>query len=173
MALAYRGISTTDAHILDIIGSDLRPAVVSSDGSMRWGNPYVTFVGNVQGSEVALTGYGTYYPPIAKAATALGGKVLKAGEGIEPSEVYQAVRDGHPVVVWATYHWVVAPRRDYVSFDEQTIPYAGPIEHAVTVTGVVGDEIYINNPWTGRERISRATFEASFAVYNHMAVVLE
>jgi uncharacterized protein YvpB len=173
MALAYRGISTTDAQILAIIGSDPRAAAVSTDGTMRWGNPYLTFVGNANGSEVALTGYGTYYPTIAKAAAALGGQVLRAGEGITPADVYQAIRDGHPVVAWVTYHWVSAKRRDYVSFDEKTIPYAGPVEHAVTVYGVTADDVYINDPWNGRERVSRQTFETSFATYNHMAVILQ
>src|SRR5579864_1821513 len=87
MALAYQGISTTDAAILDIIGTDERPAYVQ-DGVMHWGNPYTTFVGNPNGSEVALTGYGTYYPTIARAATVLGGRVVRAGEGITPRQLY-------------------------------------------------------------------------------------
>lgn len=172
MALAYRGIATTDAAILDLIGSDPRPAEVAANGSMRWGDPYTTFVGNPNGSEVALTGYGTYYPPIARAAASLGGTVLRSGEGVPASDVYQAIRDGHPVVAWVTYHWVTAPRHDYTSFGGRLIPYAGPIEHAVTVVGVAGDSVYINNPWSGREWVSRPAFEAAFATYNGMAVIL-
>ena len=172
MALAYRGIATTDAAILDLLGADLRPAVVGADGSMRWGDPYEGFVGSPNGSEVALTGYGTYYPPIARAAKALGGTVVRSGEEIPAGDVYAAVRDGHPVVAWVTYHWVGATRHDYTSFGGRSIPYAGPVEHAVTVVGVAGDDVYINNPWNGREWISRRTFEAAYATYNRMAVVL-
>jgi uncharacterized protein YvpB len=173
MALAYRGIPTTDAAILDLIGSDLRSAAVDADGSMRWGDPYQTFVGSPNGSEVALTGYGTYYPPIVKAAAALGGRVLRSGEGVPAADVYQAVRDGHPVVAWVTYHWVSAPRHDYTSFGGRSIPYAGPIEHAVTVVGVTSDSVYINNPWSGQEWVSRRTFEAAYETYNRMAVILQ
>lgn len=173
MALAYRGIQTTDSAILKLIGSDLRPAYQDADGRLRWGDPYETFVGSVNGSEVALTGYGTYYPPIARAAAALGGHVLRQGEGIAASDVYQAVLDGHPVVAWVTYHWATGTRHDYLSFGGRSIPYAGPIEHAVTVVGVRGGEVLVNNPWSGPEWVSKATFEAAYATYNRMAVVLE
>ena len=172
MALAFRGVATTDSAILQLIGADPRAPSFQGDGSMRWGDPYETFVGSPNGSEVALTGYGTYYPTIASAARALGGTVLRAGEGIPAADVYQAVLDGHPVVAWVTYHWVTGTRRDYTSFGGRSIPYAGPIEHAVTVVGVTADSVYINNPWNGREWVSKATFVAAYGTYNRMAVVL-
>jgi uncharacterized protein YvpB len=171
MGLAYEGIATTDDAVYRIVGDDPRPPTFDSTG-MHWGGPYETFVGNINGSEVALTGYGTYYPPIARAATQLGGKVLRAGEAIPPGDVYQAILDGHPVVAWVTYHWVFPGRKDYVAFDGRTIPYAGPVEHAVTVIGVSPSQVLINNPWSGPEWIDRGTFEAAFAIYNRMAVIL-
>jgi uncharacterized protein YvpB len=171
MALAYQGIATTDRAVLDIIGSDLRGPVFDSSG-MHWGDPFGTFVGNVSGSEVALTGYGTYYPTIAHAATVLGGHVLRSGQNILPVEVYDAVLTGHPVVAWVTYHWVKLTRKDYVAFDGKTVPYAGPGEHAVTVVGVQPTKVLINNPSTGVEWIDKRTFEAIYAIYDHMAVIL-
>ena len=140
---------------------------------MHWGDPYAAFVGNINGSEVALTGYGTYYPTITKAATALGGKVLRSGEGIAPGDVYQAVLQGHPVETWVTYQWVQPARRDYVAFDGRTIPYAGPVEHAVVVAGVDPGRVLINDPWFGPGWISKTTFEAAYAVYNQMAVIIQ
>ena len=68
MALAFEGIATTDDAILKIIGTDSRPAYFEPSGALRWGDPYASFVGNPNGSEVALTGYGTYYSTIARAA---------------------------------------------------------------------------------------------------------
>jgi uncharacterized protein YvpB len=171
MALAYEGIVTTDRAVLDIIGSDLRGPVFDSAG-MHWGDPFATFVGNVNGSEVALTGYGTYYPTIEHAATKLGGRVLRSGQNILPAEVYDAVFNGHPVVAWVTYHWVRLTRKDYVAFDGKTVTYAGPGEHAVTVVGVQPTKVLINNPATGVEWIDKATFEAVYAIYDHMAVIL-
>lgn len=130
------------------------------------------FVGSVNGSEVALTGYGTYYPTIARAARSLGGAALRSGEGIAAADVYQAVLGGHPVVAWVTYHWVTASRDDHASFGGRSIPYAGPVEHAVTVVSVTAESVYINNPRNDREWVSKATFEAAYATYERMAVVM-
>lgn len=171
MALAYEGIATTDDAVLDIVGADPRPAGWVN-GALHWGDPYVSFVGNVRGSELALTGYGMYYPTVVKAATQLGGHVLAQGEGITPTQVYEAVLAGHPVVTWVTYQWVILRRQDYVAFDGRTIPYAGPGEHAVTVVGVDSTRVLINNPWSGQEWISKPLFERVYATYNQMAVVL-
>jgi uncharacterized protein YvpB len=171
MALAYEGISTTDAAVLQIIGNDLRPAYFDSTG-LHWGDPFATFVGNVNGSEIALTGYGTYYPTIAHAASVLGGHVLRAAQNIAPADVYQAVLNGHPVVTWVTYHWVLLHRHDYVAFDGRTVTYAGPGEHAVVVVGVTPTRVLINNPWSGPEWIAKSTFEPVYATYEDMAVIL-
>jgi uncharacterized protein YvpB len=171
MALAYEGIATTDDAILDIVGADLRPATFVG-GALHWGDPYASFVGNVNGSEIALTGYGMYYPTLVKAAAQLGGHVLAQGEGITPAQVYEAVLAGHPVVTWVTYQWVILRRQDYAAFDGRTIPYAGPGEHAVTVVGVDPARVLINNPWSGPEWITKALFERVYATYNQMAVVV-
>jgi uncharacterized protein YvpB len=171
MALAHQGVTTTDTAILDIIGTDQRPAYYQ-DGVLHWANPYRTFVGNPNGSEVALTGYGTYYPTIARAAVALGGHVVRSGEGIAAAALYDAILAGHPAVVWITYRWVSAARHDYVAFDGQHIPYAGPVEHAVTAAGVTPTSVLINDPLLGADWIPKATFEASYATYGDMAVIL-
>jgi uncharacterized protein YvpB len=171
MALAYEGIATTDQAILNIVGADLSRATFIN-GALRWGDPYVSFVGNVNGSEIALTGYGMYYPTVVKAATQLGGHVLAQGEGIAPTQVYEAVLAGHPVVTWVTYQWVILKRQDYVAYDGRVIPYAGPGEHAVTIVGVDPSRVLVNNPWSGPEWVSKALFERVYLTYNQMAVVL-
>jgi len=49
---------------------------VDGSGRVRWGNPYETFVGNVNGSESNYTGFGTFYPPLVRVARAHGASVL-------------------------------------------------------------------------------------------------
>ncbi len=171
MALAHEGISTTDAAVLDIIGIDTRPSVFEN-GALRWGDPYTSFVGDPNGSEVAVTGYGTYYPTIARAAGTLGGRVLRAGEGVVPADVYDAILQGHPVVAWVTYRWVSTPRNDFVAFDGRLVPYAGPVEHTVTVVGVNEDSVLVNDPLSGPQWVSKSTFEAAYSTYQQMAVIL-
>ena len=172
MALAKEGIAASDQQILSLTPTDARAATFTG-GSMQWGDPYASYVGDVSGSEAALTGYGTYYPTIAGVATRLGGRVLRAGEGVSPSELYAAIQAGHPAVAWVTYEWVAATRQDYVAFDGRRIPFAGPVEHAVTVVGVSPDSVFVNNPITGQEWVSRSAFEAAYGTYNDMAVILD
>ena len=171
MALAHESISTTDAIIINIIGIDTRSATFDN-GAMHWGDPFVTFVGDPNGSETGVTGYGTYYPTIARAAATLGGQVLSAGEGIAPAGVYDAILHGHPVVAWVTYRWVTTVRDDYVAFDGRPVLYAGPVEHAVTVVGVNETSVLVNDPISGPEWVSKSTFEAAYSTYQQMAVVL-
>ncbi len=102
----------------------------------------------------------------------LGGHVLRSGQNIPPAEVYDAVLNGHPVVAWVTDHWVRLTRQDYIAFDGKTVTDAGPGEHAVTVVGVQPTRVLINNPWTGVEWIDKPTFEAIYAIYGDMAVIL-
>jgi uncharacterized protein YvpB len=172
MALAKEGINTTDQQIMALIPNDPRAAELSAQG-MHWGDPYTHFVGDPSGSESALTGYGTYYPTIAAAAGQLGGHVTKAGEGVSPADVYASIQAGHPVIVWVTYQWVSPARQDYIAFDGRSIPYAGPVEHTGTVVGVSPDSVFVNNPLSGQERISKDVFESAFGAYNHMAVFLD
>jgi hypothetical protein len=46
------------------------------------------------------------------------------------------------------------------------------MEHAVTLAGVSGTTVTVNNPDSGDEATLKATFEATYATYNQMAVVL-
>src|SRR5947208_1371589 len=67
MALASLGIARTEDSLLSQIGADLRPHYTDASG-FHWGDPYVSFVGNVDGAERNLTGYGVYDTPIARVA---------------------------------------------------------------------------------------------------------
>jgi uncharacterized protein YvpB len=173
MGLAWENIAVTDQQVLDFIGIDSAAATTDDAGNLHWGDPYVHFVGDPNGSQVSLTGYGTYYPTIGAAAVHFGGKVLRQGQAVPPSVLYEQVLQGHPAVVWVTYQWAMPSPSSYVAFDGRPIPYAGPVEHAVTLVGVRPDSVWINNPVTGLERISKPVFEAAYGVYGDMAVVLD
>lgn len=170
MVLAYEGINVNQAQILDAIGIDWRHGYYDGNG-LRWGDAYHVFVGNPSGAEYDLSGYGTYWPAITGAAFHFGGYPLRAGEGISPQDVYQAVLDNHPVEVWVTWDWAFHARHDYLSFDGQWIIYAGPIEHAMTMVGVSPDSVLVHDPDRGTYWLPKSTFEAGYATYNHMAVI--
>ena len=49
-----------------------RPQLGSDGYPARWGDPFMAFVGDVNGYEPDFTGYGVYYPPIVAAAERYG-----------------------------------------------------------------------------------------------------
>src|SRR5947207_921932 len=125
MALAHQGIHVSQDRILAEIGADRRAMYVDGSGRVRWGNPYKTFVGNVNGSESNYTGFGTFYPPLVRVARAHGARILAYG-GMSAATIYAQLHAGHPVVVFSTWDWRWHPRRDYLSFVGRWIPWIGP-----------------------------------------------
>ena len=171
MALSHQGINLSQDQILAELGADRRAMYVDSAGRVRWGNPYETFVGNVNGSESNFTGYGTYYPPLVRIARAHGAKIIAYGS-MSADVVYARVIGGHPVVAFATWDWAWHPRRDYLSFDGQWIPFIGPYQasHVYTVVGVSPSSVLINDPIRGQYWISKASFQAGYSDFNEAIV---
>ena len=171
MALTHQGIAVSQDQILAELGSDRRAEYVDSSGRVRWGNPYETFVGNVNGSESNFTGYGTYYPPLVRIARAHGAKIIAYGS-MSAATVYARVIAGHPVVAFATWDWAWHPRRDYLSYDGQWIPFIGPVQasHVYTVVGVSPSSVLINDPIRGQYWISKASFQAGYSDFNEAIV---
>src|SRR4029077_19805434 len=129
MALAYEGIKIDELTLIRYMTDDLRPARFDAQGHLvAWGDPGRAYVGNPDGKIERYTGYGVYNAPVARAATLAGAQVVSSGSGlygtpVSPSAVYNAVLDGHPVVVWIsnTYHDV--PLRRYVAYDGAQVWY--------------------------------------------------
>ena len=171
MALTHQGIYVSQDQILGEIGADRRAMYVDAYGRVRWGNPYETFVGNVNGSESNYTGFGTYYPPLVRVARAHGARILAYGS-MSAATVYARVIAGHPVVAFATWDWQWHPRRDYLSFDGQWIPWIGPVyaSHVYTVVGVSPGQVLVNDPIRGQYWISKAAFEAGYSDFNEAIV---
>ena len=99
--------------------------------------------------------------------------MIKDSEGVAAQDVYNAVLGGHPAVVWVSFDWQFHRPGAWLAFDGRWVQYEGPVEHAVTVIGVDQNSVYVFNPWFGPQWISRSTFEASYATYNRMAVILD
>lgn len=171
MALSHQGINLSQDQILAELGADRRGEYVDSAGRVRWGNPYETFVGNVNGSESNFTGYGTYYPPLVRIARAHGARIIAYGT-MSAATIYARVIGGHPVVAFATWDWAWHPRRDYLSFDGQWIPFIGPYNasHVYTVVGVSPSSVLINDPIRGQYWISKGSFQAGYSDFNEAIV---
>jgi len=172
MALQYQGISVSQDAILNVMAIDWRPPYWDSAGNMHWGDPYTNFVGNPDGAERNFTGYGTYYPTVVRAAQQFGGSVVQSGEGIPASTLYQALMNGQPVVAWGSFDWMFHLVTHYTAFDGRYVQFGSPYEHTVTLAGVTSDYVLVNNPWFGIQWIAKPTFEAAYATFNNMAVIM-
>ncbi|MCW7941318.1 hypothetical protein AAW14_04450 [Streptomyces hygroscopicus] len=172
MVLAARGIQIGDQAILDQIGVDRSHYQFGRSGALS-GNPFRAFVGDPNGSEKAGSGFGVYSPPVAAAAQSLGLNVLEAGQGVSISQLQSQVAQGHPAIVWIDYLWRRAATTTYTAYDGARIPYAGPAEHTVVVTGISGNTVTVNDPARGRVSIPLSVFTAAYATYGNMAVVVQ
>ncbi|MFD8705277.1 C39 family peptidase [Kitasatospora sp. NPDC059648] len=172
MVLAARGVQVSDQDVLGRIGVDLAHPQAGVSGSLS-GDPFRAFVGNPNGSEAAGTGFGVYYPPIARAAQSYGLSVAAAGQGISPAQLGSAVAAGHLAIVWVDYNWRDVAAGSYTAYDGRVVPYAGPSEHTVVVTAVSNGQYLVNDPARGQLQISAATFAAGYASYGDMAVIVE
>ena len=78
MALGALGINYTQNQLIAMQPApDTRQPVMGrlSNGQkivVQWGNPYKTFVGNIDGADLIPTGYGIYYPPLLALVQAHG-----------------------------------------------------------------------------------------------------
>jgi uncharacterized protein YvpB len=172
MALSWRGIATDELSLLALTGDDRRPAEAGAGGDVqRWGDPDRTFVGDPDGHISSHTGYGVYAGPIAAAARASGASVVAAGRGVAPRSLYADVIAGHPAVAWVTNDYRRGAVRTWVAWDGATVPYTLN-EHAVLVIGVTPGRVLVDDPMKGQLWVDRSDFEAAYATFDDMAVVV-
>jgi uncharacterized protein YvpB len=174
VALAAVGTAVTQDWIIATIGADTRPPQIGPGRTVaRWGDPYATFVGRIDGSEPAYTGYGVYHPPVAAAARAAG-RSADGREGWDPWALYDEVGLGHPAVVWVDATFSPVQMRRWTAWDGRSVPYAIG-EHAVTIVGVdaVAGTVTLADVRAGiRRTFPMSRFEAFFASFGNMAVVV-
>ena len=173
MGLAYYGHWYSQDALFSYENPDLRAAVRGPNGTVaQWGDPYTNFVGNVNGSETALTGYGVYYPVILSIARSHGAPNSYGGEGLSPATIYAELAAGHPVEVWVEANFSRPRLGTWTAWDGRAIRYS-LAEHAVTLSGVSATSVRVNDPEYGSQYwVSKATFETVWRDFNNMAVIL-
>jgi uncharacterized protein YvpB len=184
MGLEALGHYYSQSTLFALEPQDTRSPVLDPNNRKRviqWGNPYTSFVGNVNGSDLGPTGYGIYYPVILSIAQSRGAPSSTGGEGVSAALVYAALAKGHPVLVWVETGWENARSAGYTGVwtswpdtGSKPIRYS-LIEHVVTLSGVSATQVRANDPWKSGSQywFSKATFEASWADFNNMAIILQ
>jgi uncharacterized protein YvpB len=174
VALAIQGIHVNQDEIFESLPQDARPVELGPDGyPERWGDPYVDFVGDVNGYEPSYTGYGVYYPPILAAAKQYGA-TAQGGLGWTVPEIIQQLRDGNSVVVWLTSDFKAHAPRYWTAWDGRRIPWAVG-EHAVPVIGYdpVANTVTVVDVLYGVVRtLTTAQFAAAITTFGGMAVAV-
>jgi uncharacterized protein YvpB len=171
MGLAYYGHYYSQDSLFAYENADLRRAVVSNGVVVQWGDPYTNFVGNVNGSETAFTGYGVYYPVILSIARSHGVPNAYGGEGFSAGTVYAELAAGHPVQIWMEARWSHPAVRTWTAWDGRVVRYS-LAEHSVILTGVSATQVRVNDDQFGSQYwVSKSTFESSWRDFNNMAVI--
>lgn len=167
MALAGKGVSTTEDAIMAIVGFDPTP----HRGNV-WGDPHAAFVGDINGRQ-PTTGYGVYWEPIARAANRF--RQARAFTGGTLAAVTAEVAKGNPVIIWGNattgqrIDWVTPSGKKIVAIDG---------EHTRVVRGFVGPannpaKIIVNDPLYGRRVYSASAFDRDWALLGRSGVVVE
>ncbi len=185
MALAALGHTYTQNELIAMQPPpDTRSPVMGrlSNGQkivVQWGNPYKNFVGNIDGADLIPTGYGIYYPPLLSLLQAHGVPNAEGGEGAvngwTASRIYSELAAGHPVMAWTETGWGHPYVGYWTTFDEKIKIRYSLIEHLVTLSGVSPTQVRVNDPWHSGSQywFNKADFEASWADFNNMAIVLK
>ncbi|OYW84223.1 hypothetical protein B7Z17_04440, partial [Candidatus Saccharibacteria bacterium 32-49-10] len=148
MALAYRGIQSSDWDILQRFG--YAPSHKDKQNNI-WGDPQKGFVGDVNGDQRDGTGWGVYAEPVA-AATRSFGRSASTIYGVSASFLAQQIYDGNPVILWGIWGGS-AEIQTWQTPEGGTVSGPFPM-HVRLVTGVVGEPgnpmgFYVHDPITG------------------------
>ncbi|OOR22099.1 C39 family peptidase [Bacillus cereus] len=141
---------------------DTTPMVKQGGRYKTWGDPDVGFVGDVTGNR---PGFSINPAPLKHLLDQYAQGTNLTGHSFSVLENY--VRNGKPVVAWVT-EGLTTPNSPVTWQTPQgkTI-YARFNTHAVTITGVDGNNVYYNDPVTGKKnaRAEKSWFEN---IYNQM-----
>ena len=174
VALETRGFDVSQDWVFGHLPKEERSAVLSEGRPVRWGDPNVAFVGNVNGSEASFTGYGVYEAPIAAVAEVAGAAAV-GHTGWTAVEIEDEVRAGNPVVIWVNFGFSDSATRTWTAWDGQVIPYT-TLEHAVTVVGVnmrTHTVTVVDVAMGARRTLTDAAFAAALRTFGGMAVAIE
>ena len=170
------GLSVQD-WIFNQLPVDLRQPIVN-DAGVTWGDPYVDFVGNVNGVEgfAPGDGYGVYYQPIANVVTKVG-YTMVAQTGWTTAAIEAEIQIGSPVVVWIDFRSLASDvgyaTSAWTAFDGRRIPYTLH-EHAVTVLGVFpGHSVTLLDVFSGNQyTYTEDQFTAMLSTFGGMGVAV-
>lgn len=168
MLLKYYGVNVTKQ---DVANKLPRVALPYYKNNIRYGgDPNKGFVGNPYSG----SSYGVFEKPILEIinkylpnrAEDLTGKTL--------SQLLEYVKNGKPVMIWATINMQNIIYRQSWNLETGTLFRWPGREHAVVITGYDTNYIYLNDPYTGSERkYKREVVENRYNALGKRAVAIK
>lgn len=150
MLLNFAGVAKSKMDLLSEMPVDMTPITLKSDGSPAyWGNPNTGFVGEISGKGRGFGIYHTALFPVLK-ENVPGAVDLTGGEF---EELELQLSQGIPAVVWTTIDFRMPAK--WVTWDTPTGPIKTTfMEHAVLLVGYDDQNVYVNDPWTGKKQLA-------------------
>lgn len=172
MIMQYAGTDTGKMELAEKIQKETIP-YIKKGNRITCGNPNRGFVGNMYSMD--SFGYGVYHEPIANLAKEyLGNRVVDLSE-LEFDDVLYILQQGYPV-------WIIA-NAEYRSLDDSYFEMwhtpTGIVKityklHAVVITGIKNDKIYINDPLSSikNKMIDRDQLKAAWEQMGNQAIII-
>lgn len=168
-ALLYRGIGVSEAELI-------RQQPVSKPLEFKngvWGDPSKGYVGDIDGSQPRLTGYGIYWQPIAELARKY--RPAESFRHVDWPFIKTNVLSGNPTIVWGNYNQNPQTLIWKTSQGAGVLGFIG--EHTYIVLGWEGDpnhpdKIILLDPMRGRLTMSFADFMQNWSYLDYSGVVV-
>jgi uncharacterized protein YvpB len=172
-AMKYWGVDMGENDIIAAIGADTETERYFDDqGRLHWGNPQKAFVGDIDGEDVYVDGYGVYNQPVYKVLAANGFSKSISKTGWNFDELMNHVKRGYPVIAWTSYNYKDMENYELISPDGAVNTFIYQ-EHAVVVRGYDGENVYIMDVYKGVfKTISKSDFIRGMANLDNMAIVV-
>lgn len=169
MLLSWGGYSVSKFDVVEKLPKGEKVRLI--DGVWHGANPAEQFVGDPYSDDGS---FGVFEGPIlATIETFMPGKGINL-TGQHFDTLQDILKSGKPVLAWttisqkATFHGKTWQDENGVMINW----YSN--EHAVVITGIEGDQVIVNDPYTGKEEhYNSERFEANWASIGKRAVTLE
>lgn len=157
MLLNYYGYETDKNELVDLL--DFVPLYEDAENEIH-GNPHDGFVGNIYEGYEAM---GVAVEPIAEVANEVvqDNQRVVANNDTSFDELINVVQVGTPVWVITTVDFQVPTEDDFRTWQTTSGEIeVSPLCHAVVITGVDEENVYVNDPYGYKNRVvDRSDFE--------------
>ncbi|GIP32885.1 C39 family peptidase [Paenibacillus sp. J2TS4] len=168
MLLQFAGFDKDKMELAEEMPKDPTPISYNADGSIAyWGNPNLGFVGEVTGK---AKGFGIFHTALIEQLKSYIPTAVDLTGG-EFEEIERHIASGIPVIAWTTITFRIPDK--WVVWDTPIGPIKTTfIEHAVLVVGYDENNVYVNDPYSGKAqvKVDKARFIETWELMGKQAI---